>query len=192
MLVGANDLCGACPSDNHTDSQPDFWINMYDGFITKIYETLPKTFVAVTSLLNISIVWDAMMKDHDKKQQDHCMDMRKHFHECPCLDSGKASDRASMDLYTVAFNQRLENMATQWQQKNLTDFYVSYQPFLGGLTIPNMTFLSPLDCFHPSWEAHRAFATTMWNSLFLPPAEKPTAIQLTDYLFCPTVNNYLQ
>jgi len=191
ILIGANDLCASCPSVNSPYSDPTTWLNMYDGFLEQIHEALPNTFVAITSLLNISIVWDAMMAAPPEKEA-YCMVVRKQFHECGCLDSGLESDRAAMDLHTVAYNQGLQNLAEQWQAKNLSDFYVSVQPFLEGLVIPNMTFLSGLDCFHPSWQAHQAFAVTMWNSLFLPQDKKPVVIQLNNDLYCPTLNDYLQ
>jgi len=57
------------------------------------------------------------------------------------------------------------------------DFVAILQPILSQGVIPDITYLSDLDCFHPSVFGQRALAIAVWNCMLLPAAQKPTAWQ---------------
>jgi len=189
ILIGANDLCEACPPNSAR--QPDVWISTLDAYIQQIYTAFPKTFVAITYLLNISTVWDVMEAAGGLKK-DYCLFVRHKLNECYCLDNGNKSQMLMMDETAQEYNVRIEALAQKWQSYNYTDFTVTAIPFFGGSTAPNMTFLSDLDCFHPSQLSHEALGLLLWNSLWLPFAERPTHTNFNTVVpTCPSGQNFL-
>jgi hypothetical protein len=58
-------------------------------------------------------------------------------------------------------------VASEYNSKSDAGFYVSVQPGLSGIRIPDFgrAFLSSLDCFHPSLAADQAFAYQVWNNM---------------------------
>jgi len=115
-------------------------------------------------------------------------------HECGCLtDHTTEKQRKLMDLATVGFNQRIYKVAASWQAKNLSDFNVIVQPFTENMVVPNLSFLSGVDCFHPSADADMAFAVSLWNNMMSPPAKKLHDIPIDlDSFICPGPNDYIQ
>jgi hypothetical protein len=91
------------------------------------------------------------------------------------------------------FNKRIYKLYYEWKAKKLTTFALQVQPFSANrttatpsppsacvmavdsrsifnerththaVTIPNLSYLSTLDCFHPSLLAHQQLAITTWN-----------------------------
>jgi len=189
ILIGANDLCGCCGSNPDSRCLPNNWIATYNQVLQYAYDNIPgrKVFVNVVSMFNISQVYSACIT------HPWCVFIHEEFHECGCLMDGDANDRLQMDVYAQQYNALMSTMAQQWNAKGYPDFTVSYQPVLQNMIIPNTTFLSQLDCFHPSLLAHEQFALSLWQSMYLPPGKKPTFFPASGApLYCPTPSDRIQ
>jgi hypothetical protein len=189
ILIGANNICPSC--DNRTYSQPDYYENQMQAVLTQVYQNIPRTFVNIVTMFNISQVWNVSMKS------DYCRFLWADVvsGECGCLtDHSTQEQRHIMDLTALAFNERIYKLAAQWQAKNLPEFNVVVQPFTENMVIPGLEFLSGLDCFHPSADANLAMAVSLWNNMMSPPSKKLHEIpfpNLPDFI-CPGPNDYLQ
>ncbi len=66
------------------------------------------------------------------------------------------------------------------------------QPFLQGTKIPDESYVSTLDCFHPSLKTHQLLGIGLWNSMLTPIAQKLVGWQgqpLTP--ICPTADTLI-
>merc|ERR1739848_563354 len=85
--------------------------------------------------------------------------------ECNCMDtplsggSGPVDDSQleELDITVTAFNDRIEMLAAEFNLQR-PDFAVVAVTTGRGQDIPDITYLSDLDCFHPSALAHEALA----------------------------------
>lgn len=188
IFIGANNLCSACR--NSSSSNPDNYINELDAVLAQINSTIPRTFVNVMLLFNISQVWNI------HQQTDYCKFMWEFVvtTECGCLtDHSTPQDRETMDLYTIQYNERITALAEKWNSYNYDGFYVAVQPFLQNQIVDSVNYVSKLDCFHPSPIANAAFAIGLWNSMMLPADQKPHAVDPDNlYFICPDDNTFLQ
>eukprot|EP01102_Stenamoeba_stenopodia_P015067 TRINITY_DN5093_c0_g1_i1.p1 TRINITY_DN5093_c0_g1~~TRINITY_DN5093_c0_g1_i1.p1 ORF type:complete len:381 (-),score=87.81 TRINITY_DN5093_c0_g1_i1:96-1238(-) len=187
IFIGANNICPAC--SNRSDTQPGYYEDQMNGILEQIYNQIPRTFVNIVTMFNISQVWTV------HETSDYCRFMWDTFckSECGCItDNSTEKDRLMMDMTSMAFNERIYKVAEEWQAKNIPTFTVKVQPFTQNLTIPadlGLDFLSRLDCFHPSAYADAAFAIGLWNNLM----GNKTTITVTDADFiCPDENTFLQ
>jgi hypothetical protein len=188
ILIGANNLCPAC--ENRTDTQPDYYEAQMQSVLNQVYNSIPRVFVNIITMFNISQVWDIHMTS------DYCRFMWDEVtsSECGCLtDHTTEKQRKMMDEAAVKFNQRLYKIEDEWRAKNLSEFNVVVQPFFQNLVIPGIDFVSELDCFHPSADADLGMAVSLWNNMMTPPGKKATNIplDLPDFI-CPGPNDYLQ
>eukprot|EP01114_Cavostelium_apophysatum_P007810 TRINITY_DN19995_c0_g1_i1.p1 TRINITY_DN19995_c0_g1~~TRINITY_DN19995_c0_g1_i1.p1 ORF type:complete len:383 (-),score=50.59 TRINITY_DN19995_c0_g1_i1:81-1229(-) len=187
IFVGANNLCRTC----NGDYDPDYFEKNLEGLVQKIYDQIPRTFVSILQLFNISQVY------HLAEQSDYCMFMWDNLCECPCMcKNATAETRTVMDEHSVYYNERIENVAQNWQNKNLGTFTVKVQPFLRDMMIPDivgLSALSSLDCFHPSWFADAVWSIGYWNNLMaIDQSSKETAVDYMDTIFtCPNSTTVL-
>jgi hypothetical protein len=192
IFIGANNICPSCRGGG--DTTPDFYEQMLRLILNKIYNQIPRTFVNIVMMFNISQVYDIAMTS------DYCIFMWETFcrGECPCMTepSSTRNDRHIMDLHSQWYNERILKVVKFWQDKNLKDFKVVAQPFLTNLSIPKtlgLNFLSKFDCFHPNAVADAAFAIGLWNNMFQPPGQKQTSLNVFNMtIVCPDVNSVLQ
>jgi len=95
-------------------------------------------------------------------------------------------------------NARFHQFAADWQSKlaaqGRTDIAIVSQDFFEGLG-PELdnSFLSRLDCFHPSAKAHQDLAVGLWNSM-LCTDDRANACgwTLDAAATCPTETSYFQ
>eukprot|EP00042_Codosiga_hollandica_P020792 m.69175 g.69175 ORF g.69175 m.69175 type:complete len:110 (-) comp50047_c0_seq1:119-448(-) len=80
--------------------------------------------------------------------------------------------RASMDAIALLYNDQLHQIADYWNGLHMDDFAVVIQPVTENLVIPNGTYVSHLDCFHPNLLADETLAIALWNSMITPAADK--------------------
>jgi len=189
IFIGANNICPSC--NNRTYSQPDFYEDYLEAILAQIYTNIPRTFVNVVPLFNISQVWTIHNTD------PYCVFMWDTLckGECGCLtDNSTAEDRAIMDQTSVEFNDRIYKVVNSWIAKDLPEFTVRVQPFIQDLVIPldiGVYFVSELDCFHPSLYADQAFAIGLWNNMMT--SNKQTSLDPTNLaITCPTEDTYIQ
>jgi len=188
IFMGANDLCGICRGPvNASVAQYEQTLRT---LLDQVQARIPRTFVQLVSLFNISGVWDVAMGDLYCKTLWSVLKK-----ECSCLQDGKAPDRQAMDDGSVGFNHALLRVAADYAAKNSSTFYVTVQPGLSGIHIPmfGRAFLSSLDCFHPSLPADQAFAYQIWNNMMEPVGSKTTNPDTSHIAFkCPTADTFLQ
>jgi len=189
ILIGANNLCGACSNSSY--SQPDFYQQQLETVLEKTHTQIPRVFVNLLLMFNISQVYTAMMTSEYCKIAVNYVTTS----ECGCLtDHTTPQQREAMDITGVAYNQRIYELEEVWAAKNLTTFAVRVQPFLQNLPIAaaGVDFLSKLDCFHPSGLADGGMAVGLWNNLWQPKGQKDTTIPFNITFICPTENSYIQ
>jgi len=111
------------------------------------------------------------------------------------METGKKADLDMMDLRASQFNAITERLALKFSAKNNTGFTVVTQPGVSGIKVEEFgeTYLSSLDCFHPSLCANQAFTYSIWNNMFQPVGKKSTAPDPKNIkLYCPTENDFIQ
>jgi len=88
-----------------------------------------------------------------------------------------------MDEMSAAYNARTALVVSQLQRTD--DFAVVIQPCFRNGHIPNIEWLSTLDCFHPSLVAHNGMATALWNNMLTPAKYKKSKLDPNDVPMCP-------
>jgi len=188
ILIGANDACHLCEASNPppVDIIADKFAITYDAIIDKLQQQIPRLFINILPMFNASGLY------YLTRNVTYCKDLHIIFpSECPCAFTSDIVKRTYMDSVLQAFNKRTYNIAQKWQKKHLDDFIVTMQPLFINLTIPDISFLSTLDCFHPSHKAHEITAVAGWNSLISPVSKKRRTFYPDDPLLCPDANTLL-
>lgn len=183
ILIGANDLCVSCEGRPEEEAAP--WIAQYDAILQQIQTSIPRVVVSLVPVFNISQV--AVLSNASQ----YCIEFHKLFNECPCLRQGPAA-RLSMDTHAVHYNQQLFALEAKWTAKGLDSMAVRIQPITLDLAIPGLDYLSKVDCFHPNWRADELLAVALWNSLLLPPGQKPTNVDPAMKPICPQAGDVFQ
>jgi len=187
IFIGANNICGAC--HNGQNDLPATFEQQLVAALNKIQTQIPRVFVNIMTIFNISGVWTA------GQTSAHCKQVFNTVTECGCLTKGGDADRKAMDATSSAYNQISEKVAAQFAAKNNANFTVVVQPGLEDLDIAYFgeDFLSNLDCFHPNENADASFAYALWNNMMQPVGKKSTNVDIKNLKFiCPTADTYLQ
>jgi small subunit ribosomal protein S29e len=188
LFIGANNLCGAC--EYRTESFPAYFESHLRTTLQMIEQKLPRTFVNLVTIFNISGVFYAGQNNF------YCRlvwDLIKH--ECYCVETGNKTHLDIMDLRAVQFNAISEKLAAEWAAKNNPNFTVVVQPGLSGIPIAKYgeAYLSDLDCFHPSLCGNQAFTYQIWNNMMTPVGKKSTAPDVNNLkIKCPGPNDFIQ
>eukprot|EP01089_Gocevia_fonbrunei_P016048 TRINITY_DN4888_c0_g1_i1.p1 TRINITY_DN4888_c0_g1~~TRINITY_DN4888_c0_g1_i1.p1 ORF type:complete len:357 (-),score=49.77 TRINITY_DN4888_c0_g1_i1:4-1074(-) len=188
VLIGANDACPLCwEFDRPTVQQAaDSFESYMSQVILEFSQKIPRTFFNVLPLFNISQVYYLSLNT------SYCDDVHISLPvECTCAFDSDESNRIYLDSVVQAYASRLAKLEKEWKAKNLSDFIVQIQPFSQNLVIPNINYLSTLDCFHPSLLAHQQLAIATWNSLLTPVGKKPQHLKPNQPLICPTADTLL-
>jgi len=189
LFIGANDLCASCQFIEKGFLDPEDFGKHLMATMQRVRSSIPKVFVNIVGIFNISQVYNLSLK---KKS---CATLHRDlFIECDCVFSPLANKtRTKVDIYAQAYNQKAREIAAYYNTQNLTDFAVVFQPFGTDAKLSqfDISFLSDLDCFHPSKSAHQIMATALWNSMLTPTSRKKTSIDVTDTPICPTSSSYL-
>jgi len=188
LFIGANNLCGAC--EGRAESKPKYFGDNLKQVLTQIEQKLPRTFVNLVTIFNISGVYYA---GQDYWYCEAVWHLIKH--ECYCVETGKKPDLQIMDDYAMQYNEISMNLAKEFAGKNNPNFTVVVQPGLSGIQIQKFgeAYLSNLDCFHPSLCANQAFTYQIWNNMLTPVGQKLTTPDLKNLkIKCPTSGTYVQ
>ena len=189
LFIGANNLCVSCHGSTH--GQPDFFETNLIAALTKVRQEIPKVFVNMLTIFNISQVWDSAQGNV------YCQNIVPLFDECPCLNAN-ATDRLVMDQQAQRFNEITRKVAKQFEGLNDPQFTVVAQPGIENLYFADLPtaedFLSDVDCFHPSLCADQAISVALWNNMFQPEGQKSTSVDPTNvpHQHCPSDGEYIQ
>jgi len=167
FFLAANNICCAC--EGRDECSLPYYETQLRAALAGIQQRIPRVFVNLVGIFNISGVWDAGQKSA------HCKTIWSvDKHECFCLTTKKRQDLDAMDRLSVGYNAIMAKVAKEWQDKKNPNFTVSYQPGFSGIHIPDYgePFLSQLDCFHPSLYADQAFSYLLWNNMNQPQGQK--------------------
>jgi len=156
VLIGGNNLCDVCFNDPENNAAA------YERDLKKtldILSLLPRTFVNLVQHLDYTQI--AQFKG------PFC-GLALRF-VCDCLTTTNGDKKAHTQATIDAYNVVIEKLAAEYRRD---DFAVVSQPMLAKSVIPDRSYITYADCFHPSGEGHRMFATALWNSMIMPKAQK--------------------
>ena len=183
IMIGANDICEYCI--NGFNNTVDTYIFNMEQLLKNIVGQSEKMFINVVSTFDVSLTQDWQHID--------CDAIHYLINECPCIlgrNRQKNAKEKVGELYKV-INHKLIALIKKYKNKK-ENVEMSLQPILEDFKIYNQSYLSSLDCFHPSEFANKVMATILWNNMFLPPEKKMTNMEFLQPLYVPTENDYLQ
>ncbi|KNC96197.1 uncharacterized protein SPPG_08351 [Spizellomyces punctatus DAOM BR117] len=192
ILIGANDMCQACPGSLTGDK----YEQSMRAIIEKLRANFPRLIVHIQTIFKVSQVWDIT------KDIPYCKTIRAFGLSmvCPCGFLGGdtfigVGGRQMMDNAADTWNARLMKIAADYKGK-YNDFAVVVDPATGGTPVKSFgqDFISNIDCFHPSVNAHQFIAKSVWNNLFLPSNKKATTYDTKreTSIYCPTEADRIQ
>jgi len=190
LLIGANDICTGCGNPN----TPTQFAANFKALLTQLKASIPRVFVNVMSLFNISGVYKV------GESSLYCKELERHitFNECPCMVDHGDQGRKQMDVLVQQFNQAINSISAQFASNVTgdTQFTVSVQPAFTGLPLDKigLQFLSTLDCFHPSLLADEYMAVSLFINMQQAPGNKTTKWPLNKppTIPCPTQDTLIQ
>ena len=186
--------CGA-GCENSTTWQPVTYKQYKEYFrqlLVGLKTNIPRLYVNVVKLMSVSTVYNVTLNSeycrilHDTLLEWEC--------SCAFLKNAKGeAERRRMDNLTAMYNQALAEIVTEVMEEQSNDFAAVLQP---GFTKPNLdsfpvSFLSTIDCFHPSLAAHQAMAKVLWNNMLSRGAAKDHTFDYTKPYICPTEDTLL-
>jgi len=158
--------------------------------LDRILHSFSKIIVQLVSIFSLGSVKRA------RASHSWCDLRPKLLVECNCLDrsvsgedyiSDKQLDR--LDDTVAAFNSRLHIVAQDFNLQR-PDFTVIEAVAGQNQATPDVSYLSKLDCFHPSAKAHATLARTLWNNLF-ETHRVPLAFNHSVPVFCPNAQSVI-
>jgi small subunit ribosomal protein S29e/phospholipase B1 len=191
LFIGANNLCICCHNDSR--GTPEYFAQNLKSILTSIQQSIPRTFVNVITIFNISGVWTA----GEKSEYCRLLWDGITIGECSCLLRYGDAERKTMDEFAVQYGIVSASVVAQFasQTTKNPNFTAVIQPGISGLNVGEMGegFLSELDCFHPNLMANEAFTLGIWNNMMTPPPLKKTTIDPSNLNFiCPTASSIIQ
>jgi len=183
LFIGANNQCPSCQG-NETNSA-----KAYEAALVPALEVLRKGMPRV--LVNLVLMMKLSGLANAPGTSSHCI--LQHFLtkiECPCA-LGSAGEKALMDRTTDEDNRKQLEIAAAVAAKGYKEFGVVVQPVLSDMKIPDYTYLSTFDCFHPSLVAHQQIALGLWQNLFEPVGKKKTELVPPAKMKCPTDADFI-
>lgn len=183
VMIGANDICDYCINGyNQTISN---YMKNVRKLLNQIYKESQKVFINFISLFDVSIVieWQSM----------GCKMFHLLIDECPCILGWK---RHNDMREKVGFLYKDMNNALYPYIKSLDgkreDIIVRIQPIMENFEIYNQSYLSKLDCFHPTSFGNMILSTILWNNMFLPEGQKLKNMENLLPLYVPKETDILQ
>jgi len=178
VFIGSNDLCVVC-SDPIPHDAVNYQNNLIDA-LDYLYTNMPRVFVNIIANIDVTELYNF--------KSGACI---LHGYECSCGGSSDASKRNRVTIATKAYHDAAYKVASYFNGRNSTGFAVVVQPFLQTTHVPDRSFLSPADCFHPSAKGHEAMSIGLWNNMITPAAQKKKVWDTVDAPICATADTLL-
>lgn len=161
LWMTANDVCGECngPMDL------TLWAGKTNIFLNNVSTSMQNVLVNLVGMFDMSNV-ARVQRANVECDIEH----RYILQECGCIDRGNSTQLKQLDENVHSMNAKLHEIAGTWQQKlkneSRGDMAVVMQGYLEHQgSIFKRSFLSKLDCFHPSAESHQDLAIGLWNTM---------------------------
>jgi len=183
IMIGANDICAYCINGyNKTIAS---YMDNIGQLLDNIYEDSQKIFINYVSLFDVGMVLDW--------QNPKCDIVHLLINECPCIlgRNRQKNVRSKVIQLFQDMNKKLYPYIASLAGKR-DDIIVKIQPILENFKIYNSSYLSKLDCFHPSSFSDKVMATILWNNMFLPSEKKLKNMEYLLPLYEPTEEDYLR
>jgi len=161
----ANDVCGMGDEEPGTSGTYKIWEAKTNEFLVNVTSTFKNTYVNLVSMLDLSQIHRIQQSKVGCKIEHELV-----LQECGCIDRGNQTELDTLDRNIHFMNNRLHQFASEWRenlrQQGREDIAIVVQSGFEGIgeTLDH-TFLSKLDCFHPSALAHQSLAVGLWNSM---------------------------
>jgi len=145
LLIGPNNVCWVCEKGfyNYLDNA-----NHYEEYLRKtlqhLHDEIPRVLVNVITMFNLSQLHEV------SKESAYCEKVHSSigFVECPCAFTSNSTSRTFLDVMAQEYNKRIYKVVDDVNKRISNDeFAVVIQPFLEHIKIPNLQWLSTLDCF---------------------------------------------
>eukprot|EP01080_Neovahlkampfia_damariscottae_P005572 gene5572-9388_t len=183
ILMGANDLNNC----NDPESIPNAYEIRINKTIAAIHEKIPRVFI------NLLLLPEHATLDtyNVGKESVYCRTIWRIITSIKeqCMFKSDES-RLKLQRFTNEYNKKIQTIKKYWNSKRRKDFLISVQPSLKKLRVPDRTWATKFDCFHPSVKANKMFSIGLWNSMLLPDHKKPTVA--VDRFLCPHEDTLLQ
>lgn len=161
----ANDVCGMCNGPANQSGTYKVWEQKTEEFLVNVTSTFKNVYVNLISMLDLSHI------HRIQQSKAYCSIEHKYIlKECGCIDNGTPAQLQMLDDNIHFMNKRFHKFAADWrvklQQQKRTDIAIVTQSGFEGIgKTLDSTFLSKLDCFHPSAKAHQSLGIGLWNSM---------------------------
>jgi len=161
----ANDVCGVCDEPASQSRHYVAWEQKTEEFLVNVTSTFKNVYVNLVSMLDLDQIHRV------QQSKAWCRFEHAHIlHECGCIDNGTPAQLQQLHDNIHFWNKRLHQFAADWrvklQQQNRTDIAIVTQINLEGIgKTLDSSFISELDCFHPSAKTHQDLAIGLWNSM---------------------------
>lgn len=185
IMIGANDICQYC-INGYNNTINTYIFNMEQLF-QNIINDYQKTFVNVISVFDVGLTADW--------QNPGCELVHKLINECPCIlgNDKKGNYKEIVKQLYKDINSLLYPLVKKYEKIGvLRNVKFVIQPIMENFQIYNSSYLSSLDCFHPSAFGHELMATILWNNMFLPEDKKIRNMPYMLPLHVPGDNDYLR
>lgn len=161
----ANDIVGLCDGPAVEANDYKMWEQKTEEFLENVTSTMSNVYVNVLAMLDLSHIHRVQQSKTGCKILHDLI-----IQEGGCTDRGTEEQLAQLDENVHFVNSRVHQFAADWtaklQAQGRRDIAVVAQGFLEGYgAAMDSRFLSKLDCFHPSAEAHEDLAVGLWNSM---------------------------
>eukprot|EP00163_Fabomonas_tropica_P020303 TRINITY_DN357_c0_g2_i1.p1 TRINITY_DN357_c0_g2~~TRINITY_DN357_c0_g2_i1.p1 ORF type:complete len:414 (-),score=134.69 TRINITY_DN357_c0_g2_i1:130-1371(-) len=180
IMIGPNDGCIACQK-NPRNLPPAYESNLRAAL--EILRQIPRLFINLVAPLDPIQLYEV------SKDNAYCANLHKL--ECPC---SATSDKAQRDYASQVMKEDQQivfKLADEYAAKGFTDWAVVAQPFLTESVIPDLSYVSPLDCFHPNGKSHVDLAVGLWNNMIQKKADKSNKWFPGELPKCPDENTRL-
>lgn len=174
ITMGANDLRAVCKGKTPPDKVAEQFKAAMNKTLSLMRQDFPRTLV---SLLAVPDVGDMGIWGHSTKL---CSFVQNNLEGGHCPQGGES------DAVQKAMNIALQELEEYWSDTlKMDDFAVIYHPLTRKLKLPNVSYLSKVDCFHPGYKGHAEMAVALWNSLLTPRRQKKTSFSVGAATICP-------
>ncbi|KAI9352319.1 hypothetical protein BD770DRAFT_368275 [Pilaira anomala] len=185
LQIGSNDQCASCINDLIPLLTPEKYGEHVTNAIERIRQTVPRVLINLIGNFNVTQVYTVTANE------EYCMPFKNtdfifNAVECPCAIDKKY--RPTMDAVAAGYSKQLKQIYEKYKPKQTDTFGVMFTPANIDIASFPVQGLSSVDCFHPSTLGHEYVAKSLWNTFFLPIANKPSILKWTNNLevYCPT------